>query len=324
MVNTTFLKAEMQRILSLSEHEALELQNSKTESLDGLAFFPINSRPRDIQILFHKSKIDDDDTFKFIVFVFENNMSSICSWIFSSLNTGRILLRFLNESSKHGWSFIPSLRKKYLWYYFDITESKYLHLDVFPTRWNPWNTSIYHDSFPYFHFFRNLPQSQKLLKRSLKSSPSVQQPRPHNPLEPKQSTATLKRKSPTPNIKPPNYPENNLCHLSCNFYLPHQYRSNHLKKHTCLHSHFPPYFREQVRSYWASPHKHLERWLFASRSFIYTLVYITYSCIIILLTLDIYYHAHKEIFCFEIHKVMLVFNSHYLISDSFCLGHMQH
>ena len=32
IVNTTFLKAEMQKILSLSEHEVSKLQNSNTES----------------------------------------------------------------------------------------------------------------------------------------------------------------------------------------------------------------------------------------------------------------------------------------------------
>ena len=56
----------MQRILSLSEHEALVLQNSNTDSLDGVAFFPINAWPRDIQTLVHKFEIGGTDTFRFI------------------------------------------------------------------------------------------------------------------------------------------------------------------------------------------------------------------------------------------------------------------
>ena len=48
IVSTAFLNAEMQKILSLSEHEAQELQNSNNESLDGFAFFPINSWTREI------------------------------------------------------------------------------------------------------------------------------------------------------------------------------------------------------------------------------------------------------------------------------------
>ena len=48
IASTAFLKAEMQKILSLSEHYASELHNFNTEPLDGLAFFPINSWPGDI------------------------------------------------------------------------------------------------------------------------------------------------------------------------------------------------------------------------------------------------------------------------------------
>ena len=33
-----------------------------------------------------------------------------------------------------------------------------------------------------------------------------------------------------------------------------------------LHSFSPPYFQEQLRSYWTSSHKSLERWLYASPS----------------------------------------------------------
>lgn len=106
-------------------------------------------------------------------------------WICSSLNTGKILERFTNESFKlSGW-LIPSLRKKRLWYYFDNNQLTYLHLDGSPTHRNPWSTWIYYDPFPSFHSFRNLPQSRKLPKISSKSSPPKQQPRPHNPLEQK-------------------------------------------------------------------------------------------------------------------------------------------
>ena len=40
IVNTTFLNAEMQKILFLSKLEAQELQNSNTESFDGLTLKP--------------------------------------------------------------------------------------------------------------------------------------------------------------------------------------------------------------------------------------------------------------------------------------------
>ena len=73
IVNKAFLNAEMQKILSLSEQEAQELQNSNLESLDGFAFSPINSWTREIWIFFHKSEIGDTDTLKLIFFAFSNN-----------------------------------------------------------------------------------------------------------------------------------------------------------------------------------------------------------------------------------------------------------
>ena len=75
IVHIAFLKAEMQKILSLSDHEASALHIFITESPNGLAFFPICSWPGDIQHLLHKSEIGDTSTFKFILFAFGNNMS---------------------------------------------------------------------------------------------------------------------------------------------------------------------------------------------------------------------------------------------------------
>ena len=75
IVHAAILKAEMQKILSLSDHEASVLHTSNTESLDGIAFFPICSWTGDIQHLSHKSETGNTDTFKFILFAFGNNMS---------------------------------------------------------------------------------------------------------------------------------------------------------------------------------------------------------------------------------------------------------
>ena len=75
IVHTAFLKAEMQKILSLSDHEATALHTSNTDSLDGPAFFLIFSWPGDIRHLLHKSEIGDTNTFKFVLFAFGSNMS---------------------------------------------------------------------------------------------------------------------------------------------------------------------------------------------------------------------------------------------------------
>ena len=75
IVHTAVLKADIQKILCLSDHEATLLHTSNIESLDSLAFFPIFSWPGDIRHLLHKSEIGHTDTFKFVLFEFESNMS---------------------------------------------------------------------------------------------------------------------------------------------------------------------------------------------------------------------------------------------------------
>ena len=124
----------MQKILSLSEHEDSELHNSNTESLDGLASFPINSSPGDIHNLFHKSEIGDTDTFKFILFAFGKYMSHHLLLNFLLIkyrnNPGKIPKRILQIQ----WIIHSTSKRKHSWYYFDVTQSKYLHLDGSPTQ----------------------------------------------------------------------------------------------------------------------------------------------------------------------------------------------
>ena len=144
----------------------------------------------------------------------------------------------------------------------------------------------------------------------------MQQPRPHNLLESNHSLLRWNVRAQLQITTFLNYPENHRYHLSRHFHLPHQHSSNRLSKHTCFHSLSLPYIQEQLRNYWASFHKYLERWLFTSSSkdtahiLLYTfLILLFYShCIYITMIF-----AHKEIFCFKILKVILAFNSHFLI-----------
>ena len=83
---------------------------------------------------------------------------------------------------------------------------------------------------------------------------------------------------------------------------------------------FPPYFQEQLRSYWAPFYKYPERWLFASsfKHIVHILLYIFLivfypRCIYVITT-----SPHKEIFSSEIHKSSPVFNSHLLTVLATC------
>ena len=221
-----------------------------TEYLDDLIFFPINLGPSDIRTLFHKSKIDDSDTFKFILFAFGKSKFHhlLPNFLFIKYwrNPGIILKQILQTQ----WIIHSMSEKKHLSYYFDMTQSKYLHLDGSLTRWNPWNMSTYYEPFPYFYSFRkllqsrkllkrsssfrNLPQSQKLLERSSKSSPLMQQLRPHSQLEPNHPLLHWNVKAPLQITKFLNYPENHLRYLSCHFHFPHQRPMQPLNKNICI------------------------------------------------------------------------------------------
>ena len=134
IVHKAFLKTEMQKILSFSDHEASALHASNTESLDGLAFFPICSYPGDMQHLFHKSEIGYTNTFKFVLFAFGNNMSP-------HLLLNFLFIKYRNNPTKIPkhilqiqWIIHSIPEKKHVWYYFNVSQSKYLHLDCSPTH----------------------------------------------------------------------------------------------------------------------------------------------------------------------------------------------
>ena len=66
-------------------------------------------------------------------------------------NPSKIAKRILQTQ----WTIHSIPEKKHLWYYFSITQSKYLHLDNSRNCWNSWNTSTYYEPLPNFHSFRN-------------------------------------------------------------------------------------------------------------------------------------------------------------------------
>ena len=84
--------------------------------------------------------------------------------------------------------------------------------------------------------------------------------------------------------------------------------------HTCLHSLSPPYFRKQLRSYWAPSHIETERWLFASpfKHVVHILLYIFWYFIRIINML-LRHRPTKKSFALRFKKLSLAFNSHLVI-----------
>ena len=135
IVNTDFLKAEMQKILFLRDNEASGLYTSNTESFDGLAFFPICLWPGEIQHLFRKSKIGYTNTFKFVLSAFGNK------FVFANLLLNFLFIKYRKNSGKIPkptlqiqWIIHSIPEKKHLWFYINVPQSKNLHLYSSPTH----------------------------------------------------------------------------------------------------------------------------------------------------------------------------------------------
>ena len=162
----------MQKILSLSEQEAQELQNSNLESLDGFAFSPINSWTREIWIFFHKSEIGDTDTLKLMFFAFSNNTFH-----------PYFLLNFLFIKYRKYPTKIPKRILQTQWITHSIPDKKYMVLlRYFPIkislfRWLQYSLKPMEQRFnisqPAFLFslFQEPSFITKLYKKSLRSTP---------------------------------------------------------------------------------------------------------------------------------------------------------
>ena len=82
----------------------------------------------------HKPKIGDTDTFKLILFALVNNMSLHLLLNFLLIKYRKNSAKIPKQILQMQWiiHYIPE--KKHLCYYFDVTQSKYLHLDGSPTH----------------------------------------------------------------------------------------------------------------------------------------------------------------------------------------------
>ena len=97
--------------------------------------------------------------------------------------------------------------------------------------------------------------------------------------------------------------------------------SSQIRLHACLQSLSPPYFWEQLWSYWAPSHKDPERLLFASsfKHVVHTLLYIFlivfYSHCIYVITTSL----HKKSSALRFTELSPVFNFHLLIVFVFAI-----
>ena len=193
----------MQRILSLSEHDVFEFLNFNSEPFDGLAFFPIHGQGTS-KLSSINPKLVTPTSSNSSSLHLETTCTPICSWIFSSLNIGRILARFLNESSKHSGSVIPSLTKNTYGITLILPNQNIFIWMVPLLAKTPGTQHI--STLHLFSLFQEPSTITKIMKVSLNSSPPVQHLWPHYPLEPNHPLLHWNVSTPLHITKSLNYP----------------------------------------------------------------------------------------------------------------------
>ena len=113
----------------LSKAEVIAERRELFRIINGDAFFPLSSWPRDSRLAFWKKPIGDRETFKLMLFCLCNGCSPplICRWIFLSQtwapNKAEKRARqpdfFLNNAEA----------KRGTWFYFDLDHNKRLYLN---------------------------------------------------------------------------------------------------------------------------------------------------------------------------------------------------
>lgn len=133
IANAAFLRTEMKKILSLSEHEPSELHNSNTESHEGISFFSNKFMARRHPISLPQIWIWWHQYLQiYTLFVWKQHVPPFAPefplhqipqepWQNSQTNPPNTVDYSIPE-------------QKHLWYYFDVPQSKYLHLDDFSTH----------------------------------------------------------------------------------------------------------------------------------------------------------------------------------------------
>ena len=130
----SWVKEYRETIRYLSKAEVIAERKELFEIINGDAFFPLSSWPRDLRLAFWKKPIGDTETFKLLLFCLGNGCSPplISRWILLSQTwapdkaekRARQLDFVLNNAEG----------KRGTWFYFDVDHNKLLYLNGLPKQ----------------------------------------------------------------------------------------------------------------------------------------------------------------------------------------------
>ena len=119
-------------VLNCSKTEMSEKRHVLFEQIKGHIFYNISSWPRDMESLFWRKPIDDQQVFQLLLFPVENGCLPWLAthWILSSAfwKKTKTIIR-LNQIQ---WILSNRSKENNIWFYFDLHFKKYVYLDGTP------------------------------------------------------------------------------------------------------------------------------------------------------------------------------------------------
>ena len=118
----------------LSRAEVVEERRQLTRVIDGDAFFPLKSWPKEMRLIFWRKPMGDTETFKLVLFLIGNGCEPtlIRRWIMLAQHWADSTVKAEKRARQVDFVLNNAEQKSHLWFYFDVDYNKLLYLNGLP------------------------------------------------------------------------------------------------------------------------------------------------------------------------------------------------
>ena len=129
VINEASMKCFVSFVADCSKNEISEKRRKIFEKINGDIFYPIESWPKELRLLFWKKPLSDRNTFKLILFLAGNGCSPWITyeWILTSTYWDRS--KTIKRWEQMKWINKNMEKHKNNWFYFDVFHNKHFYLN---------------------------------------------------------------------------------------------------------------------------------------------------------------------------------------------------
>ena len=115
----------------LGRGELVHARKELFKVINGDAFFPLKSWPRDIQLIFWRKPMTDRETFKLVLFLLGNGCAPdlICQWVLTAQFWADSLKSAEKRARQVDFILNNADKKGNAWFYYDIDHQRLLWLN---------------------------------------------------------------------------------------------------------------------------------------------------------------------------------------------------